>query len=45
MNVHDANFGGGEIRGQLLAVPEPSTFGLLALGIGGAFWLGRLRRR
>jgi hypothetical protein len=45
MNVHDANFLGGEIRGQLLAVPEPSTFGLIALGIGGAFWLGRLRRR
>src|SRR5215475_7865335 len=24
MNVHDANFQGGEIRGQLLLVPEPA---------------------
>src|SRR5215469_7965619 len=29
-NIHDANFPGGEIRGQLLEqVPEPSTFPLL----------------
>jgi hypothetical protein len=34
MNVHDANFPGGEIRGQLLLVPEPSTIGLLGLGLG-----------
>lgn len=35
MNVHDANFPGGEIRGQLLLVPEPSTIGLLTVGIAG----------
>ncbi len=35
MNVHDANFPGGEIRGQLLLVPEPSTAALLGLGLGG----------
>lgn len=31
-NIHDAVFPGGEIRGQLLPVPEPATIGLLALG-------------
>jgi|ERR1051326_5939965 hypothetical protein len=35
MNVHDANFPGGEIRGQLLLVPEPSTAAFLGLGLGG----------
>jgi hypothetical protein len=35
MNVHTSTFPGGEIRGQLLLVPEPSTVGLLALGMGG----------
>lgn len=35
MNVHDTQFGGGEIRGQLLLVPEPSTAALLGLGLGG----------
>ena len=44
MNVHDATFGGGEIRGQLLLVPEPSTIGLLGLGIGGVV-LQAYRRR
>jgi hypothetical protein len=45
MNVHDATFGGGEIRGQLLPVPEPSTFGLIAIGIGSALGLARFRKR
>jgi hypothetical protein len=35
MNVHDSTFPGGEIRGQLLLVPEPSTLALLGLGFGG----------
>jgi hypothetical protein len=35
MNVHDSTFPGGEIRGQLLLVPEPSTAALLGLGVGG----------
>jgi hypothetical protein len=34
MNVHDATFPGGEIRGQLLLVPEPSTLALVGLGSG-----------
>jgi len=45
MNVHNVNFQGGEIRGQLLPVPEPSTFGLIAAGIAGAFGLARFRKR
>lgn len=43
MNVHDANFPGGEIRGQLTLVPEPSTWALLGLGAGGILW--SMRRR
>jgi hypothetical protein len=31
VNIHDATFPGGEIRGQL--VPEPATSGLLLLGL------------
>ena len=45
VNVHSLNFGGGEIRGQIVPVPEPSTFGLIGLGIGGALWVARFRRR
>ena len=44
MNVHDATFPGGEIRGQLLLVPEPSTVGLLALGVGGIALQAHRRR-
>jgi len=43
INVHSTTFGGGEIRGQILPVPEPSTLALLALGAGALVW--RLRRR
>jgi len=43
MNVHDANFPGGEIRGQLVLVPEPSIWALLGLSAAGLFW--GLRRR
>src|SRR6266481_5687618 len=43
MNVHDSIFPGGEIRGQLLLVPEPSTVALLGLSAGGImlFWTRR----
>ncbi len=34
-NTHDATFPGGEIRGQLTQVPEPSTLMLLGMGLAG----------
>ena len=42
MNIHDAVFPGGEIRGQLLAVPEPSTAALL---VAAALGMAARRRR
>jgi hypothetical protein len=41
INIHTANNGGGEIRGNLVPVPEPSTFMLGGL----ALLLGTRRRR
>jgi hypothetical protein len=43
INIHTANFPGGEIRGQLYAVPEPAT--LLLLGAGLLSVTGALRKR
>jgi len=42
-NIHSTAFGGGEIRGFLVPVPEPSTLALFALGAGAFAW--RLRRK
>lgn len=42
MNVHTSTFPGGEIRGQLFLVPEPTALALL--GLGGAAVLWRWRR-
>ena len=42
MNVHTSTFPGGEIRGQLLLVPEPSA---IILGGMGAVVLARQHRR
>ncbi len=40
-NIHTSTFGGGEIRGFLTPVPEPTTVSLLAISAG----LGLVRRR
>ncbi len=34
VNLHTTAFSGGEIRGQVTVVPEPTTLTLLALGLG-----------
>lgn len=35
LNLHTLDYASGEIRGQILAVPEPSVIGLLGLGLLG----------
>ena len=40
-NIHDAQFPGGEIRGQLQMVPEPASALLLIGGLLGFAWLKR----
>src|SRR3989454_4040147 len=42
-NIHSAGFPGGEIRGFLMPVPEPSTLALFGLGAAAMVW--RLRRK
>lgn len=42
-NIHSSAFGGGEIRGQILSVPEPSTIAMSDLGIV-SFVIWQIRR-
>jgi len=43
-NIHTSTFGGGEIRGQILPVPEPSTLVFAVLGLSGlVIWTVRRR--
>jgi hypothetical protein len=45
VNIHTTTFGGGEIRGQIVnPVPEPATFGILAIGACGLLAIGRRSR-
>ena len=48
VNLHNAVFPGGAIRGQLQfvgSVPEPATYGLMLAGMGAIGLLARRRRR
>jgi hypothetical protein len=45
LNIHTTQLPGGEIRGQLIATPEPATLGLFATGLLGLAGVGLRRRR
>jgi hypothetical protein len=45
LNIHTTNFPGGEIRGFLGAVPEPSTWAMMLVGFAGLSYAFRRSRR
>jgi hypothetical protein len=45
LNVHSTTFGGGEIRGVITQVPEPSTLGLAGLGVAAIMFAVRRHRK
>ena len=44
LNIHTTFKTGGEIRGFLLPIPEPSSMALLGLGIAAVGWTSRRRK-
>jgi len=44
INFHTVQFGGGEIRGLITPMPEPTTVGLVGVGVLGLIWR-RSRKR
>jgi hypothetical protein len=44
-NIHNAQFGGGEIRANLVATPEPASIGLVATGLLAIVGMSVRRRR
>jgi hypothetical protein len=43
-NIHTSTFSGGEIRGQIVPVPEPSTWALMGFGALGLLWSVRRKK-
>jgi len=43
MNIQSTVFPWGELRGQLLVIPEPGTFALFGLGLGSLFFMRKTR--
>lgn len=45
LNIHTSSFGGGEIRGLLVPVPEPTTYALMLGGLALVGWAARRQTR
>ena len=45
INFHTVQFAGGEIRGNIGAVPEPSTWAMMIMGFAGVSFMAYRRRK
>lgn len=45
INFHTTQFGGGEIRGNISAVHEPSTWAMMILGFASVGFMAYRRRK